>query len=180
MEYTYFPVTLEQLDATIRFHDLVESQFSIARARIVTQYLNHPALTLGYRLESDGATVVYIADHEPHARGRPEASRASSPAGGPLHREDQRHVAFLTGADLVIHDAQYTVEEYDDRIGWGHSAMPDALAFAALTGIGRLVPFHHDPTHDDAMLDRIDSATRASRQLPFELLVGTEGATFDV
>ena len=68
MEYTYFPVTLEQLDATIRFHDLVESQFSIGPARIVTQYLNHPALTLGYRLECDGVTVVYVADHEPQRR----------------------------------------------------------------------------------------------------------------
>ena len=58
--------------------------------------------------------------------------------------------------------------------------MPDALAFATLTGIGRLVPFHHDPTPDDAMLDRVDSATRASRPLPFELLAGTEGSIFDI
>jgi CheY-like chemotaxis protein len=153
MEYTYFPVTLEQLDATIRFHDLVESQFSIGRARIVAQYLNHPALTLGYRLESDGATVVYVADHEPHMRDRPEAS--PNTAGGPLHREDQRHVAFLTGADLVIHDAQYTAEEYPRRIGWGHSPAESAVDYALAAGVKRLALFHHDPSRDDDAVDRL-------------------------
>jgi CheY-like chemotaxis protein len=158
MEYTYFPVTLEQLDATIRFHDLVESQFSIGRARIVTQYLNHPALTLGYRLESDGVTVVYVADHEPHERARP--SPASSPAGGPLHREDQRHVAFLAGADLVIHDAQYTSEEYPRRIGWGHSPAEWAVDYALAAGARRLALFHHDPSRDDDAVDRLVETCR--------------------
>ena len=157
MEYTYFPVTLEQLDAIIRFHDLVESQFSIGRARVVAQYLNHPALTLGYRLESDGVTVVYVADHEPHAR---EASPASSTAGGPLHREDQRHVAFLAGADLVIHDAQYTAEEYPKRIGWGHSPAEWAVDYALAAGARRLALFHHDPSRDDAAVDRLVETCR--------------------
>ena len=160
MEYTYFPVTLEQLDATIRFHDLVESQFSIGGARIVTQYLNHPALTLGYRLESDGVTVVYVADHEPHMRGRPEDSPPARTAGGPLHREDQRHVEFLTGSDLVIHDAQYTAEEYPKRIGWGHSPAEWAVDYALAAGARRLALFHHDPLRDDAAVDRLVETCR--------------------
>lgn len=157
MEYTYFPVTLEQLDATIRFHDLVESQFSIGRARVVTQYLNHPALTLGYRLESDGVTVVYVADHEPHAR---EASPSSSTARGPLHQEDQRHVRFLAGADLVIHDAQYTAEEYPKRIGWGHCPAEWAVDYALAAGARRLALFHHDPSRDDDAMDRLVETCR--------------------
>lgn len=157
MEYTYFPVTLEQLDATIRFHDLVESQFSIGRARIVTQYLNHPALTLGYRLESDGVTVVYVADHEPHAR---EASPSSGAAGGPLHQEDQRHVRFLAGADLVIHDAQYTAEEYPKRMGWGHSPAEWAVDYALAARARRLALFHHDPSRDDDAVDRLVETCR--------------------
>ena len=67
MEYEYFPVTLRQLGATIRFHDLAEGDFAIDDVRVTAQYLNHPALTLGYRLESGGNTVVYAVDHEPHA-----------------------------------------------------------------------------------------------------------------
>ncbi len=161
MESTYFPVTLEQLDATIRFHDLVESQFPIAHARVVAQYMNHPALTLGYRLEADGVTVVYSVDHEPHGRGRPEAtSVTTSIAGGPLHREDQRHVGFLTGADLVIHDAQYTAEEYSKRIGWGHSPAEWAVDYALAAGAKRLALFHHDPLRDDDAVDRLVETCR--------------------
>ncbi|HZP37618.1 MAG TPA: response regulator [Methylomirabilota bacterium] len=157
MEYTYFPVTLDQLDATIRFHDLVESHFSIGESRIVTQYLNHPALTLGYRLESEGVIVVYVADHEPHAR---EAS-PSGPTGGPLHQEDQRHVRFLAGADLVIHDAQYTAAEYPKRIGWGHSPAEWAVDYALAAGARRLALFHHDPSRDDDAVDRLVEICRA-------------------
>ena len=68
MQSTYFPVTLDQLGATIRYHDLLEGEFDIADVHVRTQYLNHPALTLGYRLEVDGAAVVYACDHEPYAR----------------------------------------------------------------------------------------------------------------
>jgi CheY-like chemotaxis protein/phosphoribosyl 1,2-cyclic phosphodiesterase len=147
MEWTYFPVTLEQLDATIRFHDLGESQFTIAGAQVITQYLNHPALTLGYRLEADGVAVVYAIDHEPHGRG--------GTGGTPVHREDQRHVEFLSGADLVIHDAQYTAEEYPKRMGWGHSPAEWAVDYALAAGVRRLALFHHDPLRDDDAVDRL-------------------------
>src|SRR5919108_4067086 len=109
MEYAYFPVTLEQLGATIRYHDLAEGVFDIGEAHVTARYLNHPALTLGYRLQADGVTVIYATDHEPHARSPLEAPYEGDagfhvPA---VHREDQDHIEFLRGADLVIHDAQY-------------------------------------------------------------------------
>ena len=66
MQYTYFPVALDQLGATIRYHDLVEGTFEIGPVRVTAQYLNHPALALGYRLEVGGVTLVYATDHEPH------------------------------------------------------------------------------------------------------------------
>ncbi|MGH2394683.1 MAG: MBL fold metallo-hydrolase, partial [Candidatus Limnocylindria bacterium] len=162
MEYTYFPMTLAQLDATIRFHDLVESRFAIASARIITQYLNHPALTLGYRLEADGVAVVYAVDHEPHGRGRPEAAGLTTRAADetPVHREDQRHVEFLAGADLVIHDAQYTAEEYPRHIGWGHSPAECAVDYALAAGARRLALFHHDPLRDDDAVDRLAGICR--------------------
>lgn len=58
--------------------------------------------------------------------------------------------------------------------------MRDALAFATLSGARRFVSFHHDPTHDDVMLDRIDAAARAAGDVSFALIAGTEGATFEV
>jgi CheY-like chemotaxis protein/phosphoribosyl 1,2-cyclic phosphodiesterase len=152
MEYTYFPVTLAQCGATIRFHDLSERPFEVGTVRVSPRYLNHPALALGYRLEADGAVLVYAVDHEPHARDR------AGPAGGaregsPAHREDQRHVEWLAGADLVIHDAQYTVEEYPRRTNWGHTPAEWAVDYALAAGAKRLALFHHDPQRDDAGLD---------------------------
>src|SRR5262245_39970933 len=110
MEYTYFPVTLAQLGAAIRYHDLAEGAFSIGAVRVVTQYLNHPALAMGYRLEVGGVTVVYATDHEPNAPPAGDGAGAALASIGtpPVHEEDRRHVEFLADADLVIHDAQYT------------------------------------------------------------------------
>ena len=91
MEYQYFPVGLDEVSANVQYHDLVEGVFEIGDATIRTQYLNHPALTLGYRIEADGAVLVYATDHEPHdvdlaaggraADGSADASTARSSTG---------------------------------------------------------------------------------------------------
>jgi len=118
MQYTYFPITLAQCGATIRFHDQAETTFGLGSVRVVGQYLNHPALALGYRVEADDAVVVYAVDHEPHGRD-PAGPLPRAAGGAAVHREDQRHVQFLAGADLVIHDAQYTAAEYPQKMNWG-------------------------------------------------------------
>ncbi len=156
MEYNYFPVTLAQLGASIRFHDLVEGRFAVGAVRITAQYLNHPALALGYRLQSGGNVVVYSVDHEPHAPN-PAARRDGEPPG---HGEDQRHVEFLADADLVIHDAQYTVEEYPQKTGWGHTPAEWAVDYALAARAKRLALFHHDPLRDDDAVDRLVEACR--------------------
>src|SRR6478735_8258253 len=127
MQYTYFPVTLEQLGATIHYHDLVEGALTIGDIQVEAHYLNHPALTLGYRLTVDGATLVYACDHEPF-------SVLAAGGSSLLRGQDRRHAEFLTGADLVIHDAQYTAEEYAQKVGWGHSTIEYALKAARAAG----------------------------------------------
>ncbi|HET6365958.1 MAG TPA: MBL fold metallo-hydrolase, partial [Pseudomonadales bacterium] len=156
MEYNYFPVTLAQLGATIRFHNLAEGHFAVGGVQVTTQYLNHPALALGYRLQSGGKVVVYSADHEPHAPN-PAARSAGEPA---KHGEDQRHVEFLADADLVIHDAQYTVEEYPQKAGWGHTPAEWAVDYAVAARVKRLALFHHDPLRDDRALERLVETCR--------------------
>jgi CheY-like chemotaxis protein len=151
MEYNYFPVTLAQLAATIHFHDIAEGQFAIGEMRVTTQYLNHPVLTLGYRLECGGNAVVYSADHEPHAPN-PAARAQYEP---PRHKEDQRHIDFLADADLVIHDSQYTIAEYSQKIGWGHTPAEWAVDYAVAARAKRLALTHHDPLRDDDALDRL-------------------------
>ena len=155
MEYSYFPITLAQLGATIRYHDLVEDTFVLDDLRITTRYLNHPALTLGYRLEADGVVLVYATDHEPHAHPQPEHPGQTPPGTPPVHREDRGHIEFLAGADLIIHDAQYTAAEYATRIGWGHSPVTYVVDAALAAGAKRLALFHHDPARGDAELDQL-------------------------
>src|SRR5262245_16409995 len=146
MQDTYFPVSLEQLGATIRYHDLVEGHLRIGDVEVGSRYLNHGALTLGYRLEADGVAVVYACDHEPH-------SRLLATGAGDISGEDRRHAEFLAGADLVVHDAQYLASEYSQKCGWGHSTVEYALAVARSAGVKQLALTHHDPRRDDAAID---------------------------
>ena len=158
MQHTYFPVTLDEMGAGSHFHNLIEGQFSIGDIEITTRYLNHPALTLGYRLEMDGLTVVYSCDHEPYDR---------NPGGGPsdrLHELDERHIDFLKGADLLIHDSQFTDKEYENRRGWGHSPVEYVCEMAELAGVKRLALTHHDPTRTDDDLDEIAREAQATMQ----------------
>jgi CheY-like chemotaxis protein len=174
MEYNYFPVTLAQLGATTHYHDLVEGHFTLGAVRVVTQYLNHPALALGYRLESGGAVLVYSVDHEPHAPN-PVARQADEPA---MHAEDRRHVEFLADADLVIHDAQYTLEEYPQKKGWGHTPAEWAVDYAIAGRAKRLALFHHDPVRDDDALDRLVDICRrrvSAAGSPLHVFAAAEG-----
>jgi CheY-like chemotaxis protein/phosphoribosyl 1,2-cyclic phosphodiesterase len=178
MEYAYFPITLEQLGATVRYHDLAEGAFTLDDVCITTRYLNHPALTLGYRLEADGAVLVYATDHEPHARPQPDHP-GETPAGAlPVHHEDRGHIEFLSGADLIIHDAQYTATEYAQKIGWGHSPVTYVVDVALAAHGKQLALFHHDPAREDAELDQVLVVCReraAAAQSPLDILVAAEG-----
>ena len=160
MQYTYFPVSLDALGATIRYHDLVEGSFMIDEVRVTARYMNHPALTLGYKLEVDGITVVYATDHECHSH----AAALPGPPHGHIapaaHPGDQRHGEFIAGADLLIHDTQYTAAEYPSRAGWGHSTLEYAVDLAVAGGVKQLALFHHDPRRDDAAVDALVVASR--------------------
>jgi ribonuclease BN (tRNA processing enzyme) len=170
MQSTYFPITLEQLGATIRYHELVEGRLRIGDIEVTTRYLNHPALTLGYRLEADDVAFVYACDHEPH-------SHALATGIGDVFGEDRRHAEFLAGADLVVHDAQYLASEYPRKVGWGHSTVEYALAVARLAKVGQLALTHHDPVRDDAAIDALVEMFRpeSARMAGPHLLAAAEG-----
>jgi phosphoribosyl 1,2-cyclic phosphodiesterase/CheY-like chemotaxis protein len=171
MQHAYFPVTLEQFAATIRYHDLHEGTFRIGDVTITTHLLNHPALTLAYRLQADGATVVYCCDHEPH-------DPALASGLGPLSGQDLHYAAFIEGSDLVIHDAQYTALEFPAKLGWGHSSVEYAVRLCEEAGVARLALTHHDPLRNDATIDLILAGVRtdlAERGSPLEVLAAAEG-----
>ena len=182
MAYAYFPVSLVQLGATIHFYELAEGSFDLGSVRVTTRFLNHPGLAMGYRLEARGVSLVYATDHEPHSRYFGEGPEA---AGGmqPAHPEDQRHVEFLAGADLLIHDAQYTLEEYPKKVTWGHTPAEWAVDFACAGGVRRLALFHHDPLRTDEAVDRLVEVCRrrvTARGDALEVFAAAEGQVIEL
>jgi phosphoribosyl 1,2-cyclic phosphodiesterase len=155
MEYRYFPVDIEQLAAKVDHHDLVEGALELDDVWVETRYLNHPALTLGYRLEVDGAVVVYSSDHEPHDQDLADGGDVAR------NRHDDAHAAFVAGADLLIHDAQYRSSEYADHLGWGHSTVEYVIAVAHRAEVARVALYHHDPNRTDAEVDELVEFARA-------------------
>jgi len=179
MAYDYFPITLKTLNAKVRLRDLTEGVFEVGSVRVTTQYLNHPALTLGYRLEADGATLVYATDHEPHALHPLRAL----PGTVPVHHEDQRHIQFLEGADLIIHDAQYTLKEFPAKEGWGHTPMERAVDYAVLAQAQQLALFHHDPDRSDEAVDRLCARARgraATNGSALQVFAAAEGQAIEL
>jgi phosphoribosyl 1,2-cyclic phosphodiesterase/CheY-like chemotaxis protein len=154
MQYTYFPITIEQFAAKVRYHDLVEGNVDIDDVRVTAHYMNHPALTLGYRIEADGASLVYATDHEPHT---PALARGERP---PQSADEVHYASFVAGADLLIHDGQFTLGEYEKHLGWGHSPVEFAVDLAAAGGVRRLALYHHDPTRTDAGVDALVALAR--------------------
>jgi CheY-like chemotaxis protein len=160
MEFTYFPIEIGQLPAAITFRELGEGTHEIGGVRIVAQYLHHPAMTLGYRIEADGAAVVYLCDHEPFSETFWHDNPAPGHVESIVHDGDRRHALFMAGAGLVIHDGQYTPEEYPSKKNWGHSTYEYAVGLAAAAGVRQLVLTHHDPIHDDAFVEEVEKRAR--------------------
>jgi phosphoribosyl 1,2-cyclic phosphodiesterase len=164
-----FPVRIRDLDARVVLHDAPEEPVSIGGFEVVAQHVIHPGPTVGYRISADGASVAYLPDHEPAlgARRFPEEPRWTS------------GFDLASGVDLLIHDGQYSDDERATRIGWGHSSVSEAVAFAELTRVRRLILFHHDPSHSDAVLDALTEVARA-RGTSIEVVAGREGAQYDL
>ena len=142
-----FPIDLQEISAQLTFHDVPKEPWALEGARITSGLVMHPGPTVGYRIEADGATFAYIPDHEPALTGD-FASRSRDWISGAAISED---------ADVLLHDAQYTGDEYAARIGWGHSSVESAVAYRRAVGARRLVLFHHDPQHADRLLEELES-----------------------
>jgi phosphoribosyl 1,2-cyclic phosphodiesterase len=143
-----FPIDLSHIPAQLTFHDVVDEPWEIGGATIEAWPVMHPGPTVGYRIDADGGVLAYIPDHEPALGG--VDGHASEWVSG---------VAVALGADVLLHDGQYFEEEYAERVGWGHSSFADAVAFAQLTAVERLILFHHDPLHTDEDLDELGACS---------------------
>ncbi len=167
-----FPVRLSELACRLIFHDEPRTDADIGEFRVSSALVCHPGPTLGYRIVSPrGRVLTYLPDHEP-ALG---ASRFPS-----LPREWTSGGTLARDADLLIHDSQYSAGEYACHCGWGHSSLNQTLDFGTLTGVKRLVPFHHDPDHTDADLDNLLAEAMDTAKPTYTVTPGIEGTVFEL
>ena len=143
------PMEIGDLPAQISFREC-PPVWEIGEAVVRSAPVTHRGRTLGFRIQDGDQSLCYIPDHEP-ALGMPLAG---------LEPEWISGFALARDATLLIHDCQYSDEEYPAHVGWGHSALSDALTFAARTGAQRVLLFHHDPLHDDDTLDAFGARAR--------------------
>ncbi len=162
-----FPVSVHELAATFRFHELPSHAIEIGEFSVTAQLIIHPNPTIGYRIQDGDASVTYLPDHEPALGGRTFPHDKAWVSGYRL----------AEGADLLIHDTQYTEEEYQSRIGFGHSSIRHAFQFAELTDVKHFVPFHHDPTHSDDDLDSMFTEIIGQLEPPYQVTPSREGLT---
>jgi len=185
----YFPVPLSAMQAEMSFHALTEGgRFELGRATVTSTRLNHPSIALAYRIEVDGAVVVYCSDTAPFSDLLLGREFLIHPP--PLDEPPAAHiatelaslragvVALAHGADLLIYDTQFTYEEYRQRPHWGHSHPDDALGVARDARVKRLCLFHHAPLRSDDENDAIlarcrGAAARGGHRL--EVLSAQEG-----
>ena len=163
-----FPVDLGNVGADIRFEAIQEGHYNILSANVETLYVNHPCPILSYRVRYKGHSMVYLTDHEPyhhHIHPLPaELSHFENDADG----LKTRLMNFLSDAEVVIVDGQYTEKEYPRHKMWGHSSIPDAIACMHEAGVKHMVIHHHDPNHYDKAMMRIEreALIRAKDEAP--------------
>ncbi|HMI22722.1 MAG TPA: MBL fold metallo-hydrolase [Gaiellaceae bacterium] len=146
-----FPIDLREVPARVTFHDVPRQPWTVDGARLLADLVAHPGPTVGFRIETVTSSFAYLPDHEPALAGT-IADRSRDWISG---------AAIADDVDILLHDAQYFEDEYEERIGWGHSSVSDAVAFARAVGARRLILFHHEPRHTDVSLERLEARARS-------------------
>jgi phosphoribosyl 1,2-cyclic phosphodiesterase len=165
-----FPIDVRRVPAQVRFHDVPRRTWRINGAVLSADLIAHPGPTLGFRIESGGASLAYLPDHEPALAGQIAQTSHDWISGSSLAED----------ADLLLHDAQYREDEYRERIGWGHSSVNDAVAFAQASSARRLLLFHHDPSHSDGVLETMQADARELSTDEEPPTLAREGMVVDV
>lgn len=188
LSYRYWPVRASELSARIKYEQLKETLIDLGGGlKVTTKYLNHSILCLGYRFEYRGKSIVTAYDHEPFRNLFPadpadpdydeEAAREGELAA---REESEKALGFFEGADILIHDAQYTEEEYAAHLGWGHSSFEQAIDSAAKAKVKKLVFFHHEPSRSDAQLEALEQTYRSRLQgTALQIMMAREDLTLE-
>jgi len=189
LSYRYWPVRQVELAAQIEYQELKETTLDLGGGlKVRTKYLNHPILCLGYRFEYQGKSIATAYDHEPFRNLFPTDPEdpcydevAAQEGETAAKEENEKILNFIKDADVLIHDAQYSTEEFQKHPGWGHSSYDCAIDAASQAGVKKLVFFHHDPNHTDEQLGSLEEKYKEEvkgKSGP-EIIMAREGFTVE-
>jgi phosphoribosyl 1,2-cyclic phosphodiesterase len=165
MRPPYFPVRTSELGGNVAFHDITADSFAAGNRKITARPVPHKGPTVGYRVDGPTASVAYISDHQ---------------APLSLDTVDDGVLELADGVDALIHDAQYTSDEFERKSDWGHCTLEYALLVARSARAKRLVMFHHDPAHSDDDIDRMWQRLRAAAPDSVEVIAAREGLVLEL
>ncbi|MCA1949618.1 MAG: MBL fold metallo-hydrolase [Treponema sp.] len=190
LSYRYWPVRQSELAADITYDQLKETHLDLGGGlTVTTKYLNHPILCLGYRFEYQGKSIITAYDNEPFRNVFPtdpsdpsyndDAAREGEQAA---REENEKILRFFKGADVLIHDTQYTKKEYETgKLGWGHSSYEHAINAAHKADVKKLILFHHDPNRTDQQLDALEALYkgRIAGKTDMQVMMAREGLVIE-
>ncbi|MEY2476226.1 MAG: hypothetical protein QOG87_1541 [Actinomycetota bacterium] len=164
-----FPITPAQLRGKWDFLRLEPGDHAFEGFDVGVREIPHKGgRTFGFRVSDAGRTLAYLSDHSPVALGDgPDGLGAYHPAA----------LELASGADVLVHDAQHTIDEFAIKRDWGHSAIEYAIGLGVEAGVGKVVLFHHDPPRTD---DQLDAIVAAHQNHPVEVIAAREGLLLDV
>jgi phosphoribosyl 1,2-cyclic phosphodiesterase len=164
MATPFFPVALYDLPGKINIQKLDSMDFKIGNVHVRSRFMNHPGICVGYRILTSKGSIAFLPDNEPYEAFKLHSAKShllSPEQTQKRAREDRAElVKFLQGSDILILDTQYTDEEYQAHVGWGHGSLSTAISLALDASVRKLILFHHDPTHDDDMIDKMVQIAR--------------------
>ncbi|WP_304225186.1 MBL fold metallo-hydrolase [Gracilinema caldarium] len=190
LSYRYWPVRQSELAADITYDQLKETHLDLGGGlTVTTKYLNHPILCLGYRFEYQGKSIITAYDNEPFRNvfptdpSDPSYNEDAAWEGEQAAREENEKILrFFKGADVLIHDTQYTKKEYETgKLGWGHSSYEHAINAAHKADVKKLILFHHDPNRTDQQLDELEALYkgRIAGKTNMQVMMAREGLVIE-
>ena len=184
MQYSYFPVREAEMQSRIHYETVIPGErLKIGSATVTATLLNHPVVNMGYRIESNGKSVFFTGDHEPHYNIYAPEDDGYAEYQALVEEQRQSIVNAIKGVDILIADSAYTPKEYPAKKGWGHGTFDSCIELALAAGVKKLYCTHHEPTRSDDELEKVFSdalARHAGKAGAPEICLAKEGEEIEV